>query len=76
MIVNEIKAKVMVFGNRKKSKLQFNPVEIDDVNDYKYLSNVFTSVRPPKQNRRKKGVHFCVTKQIKPHSAWQAKSKL
>ena len=29
MIVNEIKTKVMIFGNPKKSKLLFNSVVID-----------------------------------------------
>ena len=42
MIVNEIKTKVMVFGNPKKSKLLFNAVSIEEVTDYKYLSNIIS----------------------------------
>ena len=41
MIVNEIKTKVMVFGNPKKSKVQFNSVEIEEVNDYKYPTDSY-----------------------------------
>ena len=43
MIVNEIKTKVMVLGNPKKSK--FNPVDIEIMNGYKYLGNVVSSIR-------------------------------
>ena len=76
MIVNEIKTQVMIFGNPKKSKLLFNSVEIDEVIDYKYLGNIISSIRLPKQDPLKKNAHFCVTRQGKPHLAWQAKSKL
>ena len=48
MIVNEIKTKVMVFGNPKKSKLHLNAVSIAEVTDYKYLGNFITSIRLPK----------------------------
>ena len=76
MIANDIKTKVIIFGNPKTSKLQFNLVEIDEVVDYKYLGNIISSIRLPKQNSLKKRARFCVTKQGKPHSAWQAKSNI
>ena len=58
MIVNEIKTKVMVFGDSKKSKVQFNSVEIKEVNDYKYLGNIISSIRLPKQDPLKKMCSF------------------
>ena len=60
MIVNEIKTKVMIFGNPKKSKLLFNSVEIDEVIDYKYLGNIISSIRLPKQDPLKKNMHISV----------------
>ena len=58
MIVNEITTKVMVFGNPKKSKVQFNSVEIEEVNDCKYLGNIISSIRLPKQDPLKKTCSF------------------
>ena len=56
MIVNDIKTKVMVFGNPKKFKLHFNVVSIEEVTDYKYLGNIISSIRLPKQDPLKKHV--------------------
>ena len=50
MIVNEIKTKSMVFGYPKKSKLHFNAVSIEEVTNYKYLGNIISSIRLPKQD--------------------------
>ena len=58
MIVNEIKTKVMVFGNPKKSKLLFNAVSIEEVTDYKYLSNIISSIRLHKQGTPKNTCQF------------------
>ena len=58
MIVNEIKTKVMIFGNPKKSKLLFNSAEIDEVIDYKYLGNIISSIRLPRQDPLKKTCTF------------------
>ena len=58
MIVNEIKTKVMVFGNPKKSKLHFNTVSIEEVTDYKYLGNIISSIRLPKQDPLKNTCQF------------------
>ena len=45
MIVNEMKTKVMVFGNPKRSKVFFNEKCIEVVNKYKYLGNIISSTR-------------------------------
>ena len=58
MIVNEIKTKVMVFGNLKKSKLHCNAVSIEEVTDYKYLVNIISSIRLPKQDPLKNTCQF------------------
>ena len=58
MIVNEIKTKVMVFGNPKKSKLDFNAVSIEEVTDYKYLGNIISSIWLPKQDPLKNTCQF------------------
>ena len=34
MIVNELKTKVVVFGNPKRSKIRFNSMDIDEVTDH------------------------------------------
>ena len=44
----------MVFGDPKKSKLHFNAVSIEEVTDYKYLGNITSSIRLPKQDLLKK----------------------
>ena len=58
MIVNEIKTKIMVFGNPKRSKIHFNSVDIDEVTDYKYLGNIISSTRLPNQDPLKKTYKF------------------
>ena len=58
MIVNEIKTKIMVFGNPKRSKIRFNSMEIDEVTDYKYLDNIITSTKLPNQDPLKKTYKF------------------
>ena len=58
MIVNEIKTKIMVFGNPKRSKIRFNSMEIDEVTDYKYLGNIITSTKLPNQDPLKKTYKF------------------
>ena len=58
MIVNEIKTKIMVFGNPKRSKIHFNSVDIDEVTDYKYLGNIISSTRLPYQDPLKKTYKF------------------
>ena len=58
MIVNEIKTKIMVFGNPKRSKIRFNSMEIDEVTDYKYLGNIITSTKFPNQDPLKKTYKF------------------
>ena len=45
MIVNEMKTKVMVFGNPKRSKIFFNQNCIEEVKNYKYLGNIISSTR-------------------------------
>ena len=58
MIVNEIKTKIMVFGNPKRSKIRFNSMEIDEVTDYKYLGNIITSTKFPNQDPLTKTYKF------------------
>ena len=73
MIVNEIKTKVMVFGNPKKSKLHFNAVSIDEVTDYRYLGNIISSIRLLKHDPLKTHVNSYVTRQGRLYSTWQVK---
>jgi len=44
MIVNEIKTKVLAFGTRDKIKVYFQGKPIEQVQSYKYLGNILTSV--------------------------------
>ena len=46
MLVNEIKTKVMVFGNPTTSKIYFNTKIIDDVKDFKY--HQFNKIAQPR----------------------------
>ena len=32
----------LVFGNARKSKLQYNSIDIEEMNDYEYLGNIIT----------------------------------
>ena len=32
----------LVFANARKSKLQFNSVDVEEMNDYEYLGNIIT----------------------------------
>ena len=50
MIVNEMKTKIMVFGNPNRSKVFFNEKCIEEVNKYKYLGNIISSTRLPNQD--------------------------
>ena len=58
LVVNEIKTKVMVFGNPKRSKIHCNSADIDEVTDYKYLGNIVSSTRLPNQDPLKKTYKF------------------
>ena len=49
MIVNETKIKVMCFGKNTKIQVKYNGVLVEQVNQYKYLGNILTSVK--KQNQ-------------------------
>ena len=44
MIVNEMKTKIMTFGNTKECKFMYNGKEIDSVSNYKYLGVLFKPV--------------------------------
>ena len=58
MIVNEMKTKVMVFGNTKRSKIFFNQKCIEEVKNYKYLGNIISSTRLPNQDPLKSTYKF------------------
>ena len=45
MVVNEMKTKVMVFGNPENKIIMFNNKEIECVNKYKYLGVMINSVK-------------------------------
>jgi hypothetical protein len=45
MIVNELKTKVMIFGNGKKSEISFNNKPIEIVDKYKYLGIIFNTIK-------------------------------
>lgn len=44
MIVNELKTKVLVFGTQQKANVRFNGEFIEQVESYKYLGNILTTV--------------------------------
>ena len=44
MIVNELKTKFMVFGMEEHVQLTFKGKDIEQVNEYKYLGNIFNAV--------------------------------
>ena len=51
MIVNELKTKVMIFGNSKQSHVfTFNGKELDVVHEYKYLGVIINSVKDARGN--------------------------
>ena len=54
MIVNEMKTKVMVFGNPKSKKIFFN----QKCKYYKYLGNIISSTRLPNQDPLKSTYKF------------------
>ena len=58
MIVNDMKTKVMVFGNPKRSKIFFNQKCIEEVKNYKYLGNIISSTRLPNQDPLKSTYKF------------------
>ena len=58
MLVNEIKTKVMVFGNPTTSRIYFNTKIIDEVKDYKYLGNIISSIKSPNQDALKTTYQF------------------
>ena len=76
MIVNEMKTKVMIFGNPKRSKLYFNEKVIEEVSNYKYL--VISSARQnyPTKIRSKVHTSFWATKLWKLYLTWNARSNL
>ena len=45
MIVNELKTKIMVFGNGSKSDIFFNGDKLKWVDQYKYLGNIISSIK-------------------------------
>ena len=47
MIVNELKTKVMIFGNGEKSDIIFNKKTIEIVDKYKYLGIIFNTIKRP-----------------------------
>ena len=48
MIVNELKTKVLVFGSQLKANVHFNGKHIEQVENYKYLGNILTTVQSHK----------------------------
>ena len=48
MIVNELKTKVLVFGSQLKANVYFNEKHIEQVENYKYLANILTTVQSHK----------------------------
>ena len=48
MIVNELKTKVLVFGSQLKANVHFNGKPIEQVENYKYLGNILTTVQSHK----------------------------
>ena len=54
MLVNEIKTKVMVFGNPTTSRIYFNTKIIEEMKDYKYLGNIISSIKSPNHDALKK----------------------
>ena len=75
-IVNELKTKVMVFGNLKEElHIKFNDTPIEHVDRYKCLGNVFNTIHAPggdmfKQNYeylcdRARGAIFSLLKRIR-----------
>lgn len=45
MIVNEMKTKIMLFGNGQRTEIRFNNKLIDYVEKYKYLGVIFNSIK-------------------------------
>ena len=62
MIVNELKTKLMIFGNGKKSDLYFNGKILDWVDKYKYLGNIISSCTQLKCDLFKENYKFLANK--------------
>ena len=65
-----------IYPYPKKSKLQFNSVEIDEVNDYKYLGNIISLIRLPKQDPLKKMCSFLCDQARKASFSMTSKIKI
>ena len=48
MIINELKTKVLVFCSQLKANVYFNGKHIEQVENYKYLGNILTTISSPK----------------------------
>ena len=73
-IVNELKTKVMMFGNTKEElRIKFNGTLIEHVDRYKCLGNVFNTTRTPGVICLNKTMNTYVTGPVVPYSVcWSA----
>ena len=76
MIVNELKTKLMIFGNREQTVVKFNGNIIELVDKYKYLGNVVTSIGRPIQDAFQEITNIFATRPEKPSSASVRKLKI
>ena len=66
LIVNEMKTKVMVFGNDTKSEFSFNCIQVERVDKYKYLGVIINSTKGSKMDI------FASNADYLCHQAWRA----
>ena len=62
MIVNELKTKIMVFGNGPKGDVMFNGKLLKWVNEYKYLGNIINSIKQVNGDMFKENSHYLCNK--------------
>ena len=62
MIVNELKTKIMVFGNGPKGDVSFNGKLLKWVNEYKYLGNIINSTKQVNGDIFKENSHYLCNK--------------
>ena len=75
MIVNELKTKLMVFGNGKRDNIKFNGKSLEWVDQYKYLGNLINSTKSLSSDIFRKNASFLCDKARKAIFAFFRKTK-
>ena len=71
MIVNEVKTKVLIYGQKNAPDIYFNGQRIEAVQSYKYLGNIISTISSAKGDICFAKITLtCVTKRRRQYSEW------